>query len=117
MMDQIFIKNLQVQGILGIHSHEQRSPQSIRVSVTVSTDITQAAADDDISKTVNYSTLTKDINQFVKVSHFRTIEALIEALAKDILSKDRVASVWLRIEKPEAVPEAETVGVEITRTK
>lgn len=116
-MDKIFIENLQVQGILGIHPHEQRAPQKIRISVYVTTDITQAASDDDISKSVNYSTLTKDIIRFIKNSHFRTIEALIEALAKDILAKERVSQVWLRIEKPDAVPEAETVGVEITRTK
>lgn len=116
-MDTIFIENLQVQGILGVHPHEQRVPQKILVSVKVSVDITQAAARDDILQSVNYSTLSKDIVRFIQSHHFRTIEALIEALAGEILINDRVARVWLRIQKPDAVPEAGSVGVEITRSK
>jgi 7,8-dihydroneopterin aldolase/epimerase/oxygenase len=116
-MDRIFIDNLQVEGILGVHPHEQRALQKIRISASLTTDITQAAAADDVLKSVNYSTLTKDIILFIKQSHYRTIEALIEALAAKILTNERVESVWLRVEKPDAVPETETVGVEITRTK
>jgi len=116
-MDKIFIKNLQVHGILGIHPHEQRAPQRILISVKVTVNITQAAAKDDILQSINYSTLAKEIVRFIKSHQFRTIEALIEALAGQILINDRVESIWLRIEKPDAVPEAETVGVEIIRTK
>jgi len=116
-MDKIFIENLKVQGILGVHSHEQRTPQKILISIKVSVDISQAAAQDDVLQSVDYSTLTKEIVRFIKSHSFRTIEALIEALAEQILINNRVKSVWLRIEKPDAVPEAETVGVEIIRTK
>jgi FolB domain-containing protein len=116
-MDIIFIDNLQVQGILGVHLHEQRVPQNIIISAKVTTDITQAAESDDICKTINYSTLVKDIIHFIEEHHFLTVEALIEALAKKILLKDKVEKIWLRIEKPNAVPEAETVGIEITRSK
>lgn len=116
-MDIVFIKNLQVYGILGIHSHEQRTPQQIRISVKASTDITKAAESDDILQSVNYSTLAKDIIQFIESSHYLTIEALIEDLAAEILTNQRIASVWLRIEKPNAVPKADSVGVEITRPR
>jgi len=116
-MDKVIINNLKVYGILGIHPHEQRTPQEIRVSVKASTDITAAADEDDILQSVNYSTLAKDIIRFIDSSHFLTIEALIEALSKEILKNDLVNEVWLRIEKPNAVSEAESVGVEITRSK
>ena len=116
-MDKVFIKNLQVYGILGIHPHEQRSPQRIQISLNVETDIRTAAKADDIHETVNYSTVTKQIVQFVEEGQFLTIEALIEALAQKILENQKINSVWLRIEKPNAVPRAESVGVEITRSK
>jgi dihydroneopterin aldolase len=116
-MDKIFIKNLHVLGILGIHPHEQRTPQEIRISVTVTTDITQAAQNDDILQSVNYSTLAKEIICFIESSHYLTIEALIDALAEKILANNLVNEVWLRIEKPNAVPEAESIGVEITRNR
>jgi 7,8-dihydroneopterin aldolase/epimerase/oxygenase len=116
-MDKVFIKNLQVYGILGIHPHEQRSPQRIQISLMVETDIQKASQADDIRQTVNYSTLTEQIVQFVEKSHYRTIEALILALADEILKNNKIFSIWLRIEKPNAVPRADSVGVEISRSK
>jgi dihydroneopterin aldolase len=116
-MDNIFIKNLKVDGILGIHAHEQRNPQEIRISAIASTDIRAAALDDDIKKTINYSTLAKIIAQYIEAKPHLTIEALIEALAAQILQDDRIDSIWLRVEKPNAVPAAESVGVEITRSR
>lgn len=116
-MDKVIIQNLQVYGILGIHPHEQRTPQRIQISLKADTDIQKAAAADDIQQTVNYSTLAKLIVQFVEAGQFLTIEALIEALAEKILTNEKINSVWLRIEKPNAVPRAESVGVEITRHK
>lgn len=115
-MDTVFINNLKVIGILGIHPHEQRTPQEIQLSVRVSTDITKAAKTDNILESVNYSTLVQDITHFIDNSHYLTIEALIEALAAEILKNRRIADVWLRVEKPEAVPQADSVGVEITRS-
>jgi len=116
-MDKIFIKNLSVNGILGIHAHEQRTPQEIRISAIATTDITSAAQNDDIRQTINYSTLAKGIAGYIKEHPCLTIEALIEALATEILQDERIASIWLRVEKPNAVPAAESVGVEITRSR
>jgi 7,8-dihydroneopterin aldolase/epimerase/oxygenase len=116
-MDKVFIKNLQVMGILGIHAHEQRTPQPIRISASATTDIKAAAQTDDIKQTVNYSTLAKRIIAFVDANTSLTIEALIESLAAEILTDERIHTIWLRIEKPKAVPSAETVGVEITRSR
>lgn len=116
-MDKIFIDNLIVFGILGIHPHEQRKKQLIRISVEVTTDITEAGEKDDVHKTIDYSTLSEDIIRFIDESSYGTIEALIEALAQMILHNFNIESVWLRIEKPSAVPQADSVGVEIERMK
>jgi len=116
-MDKIFIKNLRVIGILGVHPYEQRKPQRIRVNVEVTTDIAEAAKYDDVKQTIDYSMLSKHILKYMDTNRFFTIEALIEALAQEILKFDRVEAVKLSIEKPNAVPEAESVGVEISRQK
>jgi FolB domain-containing protein len=65
-MDKIFIRNLTVHGILGIHAHEQRNPQEIRISAIASTDIKSAALDDDINQTINYSTLPNRLTSTFK---------------------------------------------------
>lgn len=115
-MDKIIIKKLQVYGCLGIHLQEQQIPQLIQISLSAVTDIRDAAINDDIQLTINYSTLAKKITHFVSNSHFKTIEGLIDALALNILEDSRITSLWLRIEKPNAVPNTESVGVEITRS-
>lgn len=116
-MDKIFIKNLTVSGILGIHAHEQRHPREIRISAVATTDIKAAALNDDITQTVNYSTLAKIIARHIENTPHLTIEALIEALAAEIMQNESIDSIWLRVEKPNAVPAAESVGVEITRSR
>jgi len=115
-MDRIFIDNLEVLGFLGIHPHEQAQRQLIRISVGIITDIKNAAKTDDIHQTANYSTLSRQIIKYVEEKHFLTIEALIESLAQLILKMDHILEVQLRIEKPDAVPLADCVGVEITRS-
>lgn len=116
-MDKIFVKNLRVSGILGIHKHEQETPQTILVNAVVSADISSAAENDDIRNTVNYSTMAKKLAKTIRNSQFLTVEALITALADKILEDQKVQSVWLRVEKPDALPDAESVGVEITRSR
>lgn len=116
-MDKVFINNLRVTGILGIHLHEQHTPREILVSAVATTDIEAAAKADDIEQTVNYSTLAKRITQFIQTNPCLTIEALIEALAADVLTDECISSIWLRVEKPGAVPQADSVGVEITRSR
>lgn len=116
-MDKIIIKNLKTKGILGIHQHEQQTPQPILINVVMSVDTAPAAAEDDIHQTVNYSTVAKQILSQVQSTHFYTVEALIASLADLILAHESVQEVWLRVEKTEAVTAAESVGVEITRRR
>ena len=96
-----------------IKLHEQES--EFQISLSAASDIKNAAINDDIRQTINYSTLAKKIKKFISASHYRTIEGLIEALAAEILKDSRISSLWVRIEKPNAVPNSESVGVEIIR--
>ncbi|MDY6872549.1 MAG: dihydroneopterin aldolase [Chloroflexota bacterium] len=116
-MDKIFIKNLRVSGILGIHQHEQETPQPIMINAAVLADITKAAKNDNIHQTINYATMAREIIKLVKSSHFFTVEALISAIADMILQDKRIGEVWLRVEKPNAVADTDSVGVEITRLR
>ena len=116
-MDKIFIQNLKTIGILGIHPQEQKTPRDILVSVEISTDIARAAENDDIHATINYATLSNEIEEFISAHAFHTIEALAEALAGEILTNPLIKKIRLRVGKPGAVPNAEMVGVEITRRR
>jgi len=58
-MDKVFIKDLRVQGILGIHEWERVTPREIVINVTLYADTRRAARTDDIADCVDYSAMAK----------------------------------------------------------
>ncbi len=60
-MDKIFIKDLLVRGIIGVHDWEREKPQDILINVTAFADTHRAAETDNIADCVDYSALAKKI--------------------------------------------------------
>lgn len=117
-MDQIFIRDLLVRGIVGINPEERENLQDVLVNVTMWADTRPAAESDDISDAVNYRTVSKAI-----IAHVGSGEPfLVERLAAEIAricveSDDRIAEVEVTVEKPGALRFAESVGLTIHRTR
>ncbi len=114
-MDKIFIERLRVRAILGVREREREIPQDVLVSVSVETDTRPAAVSDRVEDSVDYSALAKEIRAHVERARRFTVEALAEDVAQICLSRPQVRAVTVRVEKPEAAKEAESVGVEIRR--
>ena len=117
MIDKVFITNLHVRGILGIHDWERITPREIIINATMFTDTIPAAQSDDISDCVNYSDMAKELRAHAESAARMTIEALANDLAEICLQDLRVVKVILRVDKPGAVPEADSVAVEVERTR
>ena len=116
-MDKIFIKNLKVRGILGIHDWERVTPRDIVINITVYADTKKAAKTDDIVDCVDYSALAKKIRAHAEYAARMTVEALANDLAEICFQDPKVKKAIVRVEKPGAVPEAESVGVEVERKR
>jgi len=116
-VDQIFIKNLLTRGVIGITDAERAQPQDILVNVTLYTDTRKGAQSDAIEDCVNYRTVAKKILAYVETARRHTVEALAADLSELCLEEPQVQSVRVRVEKPGAVRFAESVGVEIERTR
>ena len=116
-MDKIFIKDLKVRGILGIHDWERVTPRDIIINVTVYADTRKAAHSDDIADCVDYSALAKKIRAHAEYAARMTVEALANDLAEICLQEPKASKVVVRVEKPGAVPEAASVGVEVERKR
>ncbi|MEW5830769.1 MAG: dihydroneopterin aldolase [Chloroflexota bacterium] len=114
-MDKIVIHNLKVTGIIGIYPHERVTAQEMRISVILYTDTRRAAETDDIADCVDYDSAAKKITAHAQQAHRLTVEALAEDIARLCLALPGVKKVRVRVEKPHAVPEADSVGVEIER--
>jgi FolB domain-containing protein len=114
--DCIEIKDLLLRGIVGINAWEREKPQDILVNITLFADLRRAGASDDLTDSVNYRTLTKQIIAHVESAGRFTVEALAADVARLCLETPGVQRARVRVEKPGALRFARSVGVEIERS-
>ncbi|MEC7986164.1 MAG: dihydroneopterin aldolase [Myxococcota bacterium] len=116
-MDQIIIRDLQAQGIIGVHPHERVQKQSIVFNITMETDLRPAGVSDHLQDTVNYQTISERILEVVEETQYFLIERLAAHLATLILEEYPVDVVHISIDKPQALDTCRSVAVHITRRK
>jgi len=117
-MDIIFIQGLKTQAIIGIYDWERENHQPLIFDIEMSLPICNAAMSDNIDDTVNYKCVSDEVIELVKNSRFELLESLCETICQHILSNHlAVQKVRLRVSKPQAVAETDTVGLIMTRTR
>jgi FolB domain-containing protein len=116
-MDQVFIHNLSARGIIGVRDWEREKPQEILINVTVFANLQKAGETDNLADCIDYSKLAKKIIAHAELVRRYTVEALAADLAKICLENTGVLKVKVKVEKPGAVRFAQSVGVEIERSK
>ena len=116
-LDRIKIEGLRFHCVIGINDWERVAKQLIEIDVTLHADLRAAAESDDISHTVNYRTVTQRIADTVENSSFGLIEALAGKVAEACLEDPKVQRVDVRLRKPGALRLADTVGLDITRSR
>jgi D-erythro-7,8-dihydroneopterin triphosphate epimerase len=113
--DSIVLRDILLRCIIGIHPEERERKQDLLINLTLYTDLRAAGKSDDILDTVDYQILEAELVTLVESSSFLLIERLAEAVGEVCLSRPGVEAVLVRIEKPEALRYAKSVGVEILR--
>jgi FolB domain-containing protein len=116
-MDKVIIKDLLARGIIGIHDWERQQPQHILVNIVIFTDLSLAGESDDISDCIDYERLSNQVLSHVKTVQRKTVEALAKDIAQICLKEPKAQRVKVKVEKPGAISEARSVGVEIERSK
>ncbi len=114
-MDEVFIKDLLIRGVIGISDQERSQPQDILINLVIFTDTQKASESDSIDDCVNYRSLAKKVFTFVEKSNRYTVEALAGDISRLLLEEKGVQKVKVRVEKPGAVRFSRSVGVEIER--
>lgn len=115
-MDIIFVQGLKTQAIIGIYDWERENRQPLIFDIDMKLPIADAAKSDAIKDTVDYKQVSDEIIQLVESSRFELLESLAEAICEHILTQHgAVTSVRLKVSKPQAVSETDTVGLIIER--
>lgn len=116
-MDWIFIEGLRVRAIIGVLDRERTLEQELRITARVAVTPRPPDAPDDLTGRVDYAALAEKLAAHARAAQRFTLEALAEDLAQICLREPGALQVRIRLEKPEAVEDAEAVGVEIERER
>ncbi|VAW49083.1 Dihydroneopterin aldolase [hydrothermal vent metagenome] len=117
-MDIIFIQGLKTHAIIGIYDWERENRQPLIFDIEMSLPISSAAMSDNIDDTVDYKCVSDEIIELVENSRFELLESLCEAICQHILEHHTaVQKIQLKVSKPQAVAETDTVGLIITRQR
>ena len=114
-MDKVFIKNLQVETVIGIFNWEREVRQVVSIDLAMEFDNKKAAKSDDIEDALDYKKIGKRVSSYVKRSKFKLVERLAEQIAKLVLKEFPVSSLTVSVTKPGALRGSESVGISITR--
>ena len=118
MLDRIHIRDLLVHAIIGINPDERINPQDVLVNATLFFDTRAAGVSDDMSDSINYSTITKAMYAHIESAKPGLVEKLVADLARICFETDeRIEEVEITAEKPGAVTFTRSVGVSIYRTR
>ena len=113
----VFIKDFIIEEIIGIHKHEKIKKQKIKFNIIL--DVCQNSIPDerDIKSIVDYEKITNKLENLTKSKKYNFIESLAEDSFEEIFEDKRINSVKIKIEKPDAIKNAKSVGVEVFKTR
>lgn len=114
-MDKVFITGLKVETVIGVYAWEREIRQLLVLDLELATDIKPAAVNDELEKTLDYAAISNRTIEFVQQSDFQLVETLAERLVELLMTEFAIPWIKLRLQKPGAVKEAESVGVMIER--
>ena len=113
----VFIKDFIIEEIIGIHEHEKIKKQKIKFNIVLDVDQSSIPNEKDIKSIVDYEKITNKLKNLTKSKKYNFLESLAEDSFKEIFEDKRINSVTIKIEKPDAITNAKSVGVEVFKTR
>lgn len=113
----VFVRDLELMALIGIYAHEKTDPQRIIVNIDLSVFEGEGPQGDDIGHVVSYEIVVKKVEQIIAEGHINLVETLCEKIAAACLRDKRVMAARVRVEKPDIIKNARSVGVEIERQR
>jgi 7,8-dihydroneopterin aldolase/epimerase/oxygenase len=117
-MDSIQVSGIRAYGYVGYLPEEQVLGQWFEVDLTLWVDLEPAAKSDNIEDTVDYREAIAIVKQQITTAKFALVEKLVNAIADEILSLEKVRQVRVKLSKPAApIPDfGGRITLDITRS-
>ena len=117
--DNIRLTGLRIFAHHGVLDFERENGQEFIIDLEIAVDLAEAAATDDVTKTIHYGELAEAVYAAVQADAVDLIETVAERVAAIALGYERARRVTVTIHKPAApitVPFGD-VSVTITRSR
>ncbi len=115
---RVRVRGLVLDMSIGVHPHEKRAPQRVRVGVELSLDRPEGGfADGAYRKVACYETLVARIREMAGEGHVVLVETFAERVADLALTDRRVSSVSVEVEKLDIFADCEGVGATVEKSR
>lgn len=98
-MEMIRLRRLAIFPRLGVDDHERVAVQRAEVDLTLWANLRRAADTDELPMTIDYTRLYDVVQDVASRRPYHLVEALAEAIAKDVVAHFPVARVRVRVRK------------------
>ena len=116
-MDKIYLRNLRAHILVGINPEEKVHKQEVIINATLYTDCAKAAQSERIEDAVDYSVIHDKIYTHLISTQYDLIETMAQRVADICFENAAVDACCVSVDKPEALKYADSVAVEIFRTR
>ena len=113
----VLIKDFVIYEIIGIHQNEKINKQKIIFNIVINVNQNIYPDENDLSSIVDYEKITNKLKKLAKNKKYNFLESLAEDSFKEIFADKRINSVKIKIEKPDAIVNAQSVGVEVFKSR
>lgn len=115
-MDHIFIRDFELETLIGFHKRERVVPQKIRLDLEIGIANQAVFASDRVADCIDYSKVTARVREVLSGQHYNLVEALADRVARLVLEEFGAAAVKVSVAKLGVLKEAGLVGVTVVRT-
>ncbi|MEO8107314.1 MAG: dihydroneopterin aldolase [Actinomycetes bacterium] len=112
--DFISVRGIEGYGHHGVLPEERANGQPFVVDLRVCTDVSSAAASDDLEFAVDYSVLANEVVDIIEGEPCDLIETVAVRIAEKVLAHTRVTSVRVTVHKPRAPVGVPVADVAVT---
>tara|TARA_B100000579_G_scaffold293784_1_gene244101 strand:- start:1051 stop:1473 length:423 start_codon:yes stop_codon:yes gene_type:complete len=113
----VFIKDFIIDEIIGFHKYEKIKKQKIKFNIVMDINQNSFPNEKDIKSIIDYEKITNKLRNLTRRKKYNFLESLVEDSFKEIFEDERIISASIKIEKPDAIKNARSVGVEVFKTR
>jgi len=113
----VLIKDFTIYEIIGIHQNEKIIKQKIIFNIVINVNQNIFPDENNLASIVDYEKITNKLKNLAKNKKYNFLESLAEDSFKEIFLDKRINSAKIKIEKPDAIANTQSVGVEVFKSR